>query len=455
MPETVSEIARLWNASLARIEAKLHENHEQRIFDSFFAHSYVETIEGKTLLVVVNSGLAAVVLESTYKELILSSIQEATGTDFQVRFITEDQVSHGAAPKKEEGPTFFADDRLDPKYTFDNFVTGASNREAYQASLMIARNPGKLYNPLFIYSNSGLGKTHLLYAIGNAIKERSPTTKVLYTPAIHFIDEYVKFAQGYNEDLSLLQFFKNEVEVLLIDDIQILAGKKKTMDYFFQVFQTLYTSGKQIVITSDQQPGNLDGFDERLKTRFSQGLPISINPPDLATSEAILRAKIEACGLEDGVFDDDVIQFLASRFSSNIRELEGALNRLIFSTIQAQQSSHITMDATLTALSGMIDAREAKTKLSEERVIAVVADYYSFTPSQLTGKNRTAQVAMARHIAMYLIRTLLDTPYAKIGSALGGRDHATVMTGIKKVESELKTNPSMRKAVDALTAKLK
>ena len=319
---------------------------------------------------------------------------------------------------------------------------------------MIANSPGKLFNPLLLYSESGLGKTHLMQAIGNAIHADSPTSKVLYVAASDFVDEYIRFAQGYKEEQSLTQFFKNDVDVLLIDDIQFLIGKKKTMEMFFVVFGDLVKAGKQIVITSDQHPNLLEGLDDRLRSRFQAGLVLSIKRPDLETSKAILRTKITLSGLDVNDFDEEVISFLAARFSNNVRELEGALTRLLFYTINMHPTKHITLTVATEAIQGLISAQDDKSKVTESRIINVVADYYNLTPSQITGKIRTSQIALARHIAMYLVKSLLDTPFTKIGQVFGGRDHATAMKGVEKVEKSLKTDPDMQKAVSELKAKL-
>ena len=450
MNETISEIARLWERVLAKVKDRLQD---QMVYDSFFDKTYIHSLEGSTMIVVVNSSLAAILLETNYKDLVTRCVEEVTGTNFQIRFVEKNDIKKAQQDKKEK-PSFFADSRLDPKFGFSSFVVGDSNREAYQASLMAAKNPGRFFNPLLIYGESGLGKTHLMQAIGNAMIQNRPTSNVLYLAAADFFDEYVRFAQGYKEEQSLTSFFKNDVDALLIDDIQFLIGKKKTMEMFFVVFADLEKSGKQIVITSDQHPSMLDGLDERLKSRFQAGLVLSIGKPDISTSSEILRVKIASSGLDVNDFDDDVIEFLASRFSNNVRELEGALNRVLFYTINMKPTKHITMAVTAEAIQGLVTVKENYGKVNESRIITVVADYYSLTPSQLTGKIRTSQIAMARHIAMYLIKSMLDTPFTKIGYLFGGRDHATVMKGVEKVEKSLKTDASMQKAINDLKAKL-
>lgn len=447
---TVSEIAQLWEHVLLKVHDRLND---QRVYDSFFDKTYIDSLDGSTMIVVANSQLASLIINSKYLDLVTRCVEDVTGTNFTLKFVDKEGVKE-ERKKQEEKPVFFADSHLDPKFTFENFVVGESNREAYQAALMISKTPGKFFNPLLLYSDSGLGKTHLMQAIGNALKEERPNVKVLYVAAADFVDEYIKFAQGHKEEQSLTQFFKTDVDCLLIDDIQFLIGKKKTMEMFFVVFSDLERAGKQIVITSDQHPNLLDGLDDRLKSRFQAGLPLSIKRPDLATSAEILRAKITAGGLDVNDFDDDVISFLAARFSNNVRELEGALNRLLFYTINMKPTKHITMEVATEAIQGLVSTKDDKARLSESYIVATVADYYSLTPSQLTGKIRTSQIALARHIAMYLVKTLLQLPFTKIGQYFGGRDHATAMKAVEKVEKSLKIDPDMRKAVDELKGKL-
>ena len=448
MITTISEKRQIWDRVLIGIQ---NEIMDPRIFDSFFNNSYIYSISGDTIVVSVNSKLAANLISTKYNDLISEVVAQTTQSKFKLVFMPESEIQASATPvteKVEEKKQFFVNSFINPKHTFDSFVVGQCNREASQASLMIASNPGKLFNPLFIYSQSGLGKTHLLHAIGNYIKENTPRLKVLYISTDDFVDEFVRSVRGDREIEELRDFFKT-VDVLLIDDIQFLADKNKTADMFFNVFNTMINLGKQVVLTSDRHPNDLKGLEARLVTRFNAGLSINIQEPDKETLLSILKMKIEANNLDITNFDDDVLDFIAEKFSKNIRELEGAINRLLFYSI------NIDLPLAIESVSSIINVKETERMLSEERIIEVVADYYNLTVSQLKGNVRTSQLALARHISMYLIRTMLDVPFKKIGQTFGGKDHSTVMSAVEKVESNLKTNPQLSQAIHEIQNRLK
>jgi chromosomal replication initiator protein len=451
MENSVSEIAALWDRILLKIKAKMND---QLVYDSFFEGSYIDSIQDNQMIVVANSGLAVSILSTKYKDMVDGIVHEATESNFQIKFVEKDDIKKTVEIKPVK-PAFFADSEINPQYTFKNYVVGPSNREAYQASLMISQNPGKLFNPLLIFGGSGLGKTHLLHAIGNAVKEKFPTTRVLYVHAQEFLNEFIKYVQGDNEGTNLVEWFKNSVDLLLVDDVQFLANKPRTEETFFSIYNNFYSAGKQVVLTSDQNPTLLNGLDERLKTRFVSGLPLAIKPIEKETCESILRLKIEANGLNVNDFDPDVITYFATTFGKNVRVLEGALDRLLFYTVNIHQAKHIDLKVAMDSVSSLEGAEDAKTQLSEDKIINAVADYYSLAPYQLTGKIRTSQIAMARHIAMYLIRTMLDVPFTKIGQTFGGKDHATVMNGVEKVENSIKTDKALAKAVSELETRLK
>ena len=449
---TLSEIAQLWDRVLERLQTKINDRH---IFDSFFADTYIHAIDANEIKVVVNSGLASNLLSTKYMDVLAMTVAEVTQTNFKLVFLQKGELEKNIK-SNEKKPSFFASSFVNRKYTFDNFVVGTSNREAHQAAVLIASNPGKLfnYNPLFIYSQSGLGKTHLLHAIGNYVRENAPSLKVLYITTDDFVDEFIKYVSGEKDSDNMKDFFK-AIDVLMVDDIQFLSEKVKTEEMFFHIFNHLVNAGKQIILTSDRHPSEIRGVESRLVTRFNSGLTMNITVPDLPTRVAILKKKIEANGLDITYFDEEVFHFFAERFSNNVRELEGALNRLVFYVINIKQTKHITMAVAIESVQPLIGSGVTLSSLTENRIINTVADYYNLTSQQLTGRIRTNQIAMARHIAMYLIRTLLDVPFLKIGALFGGKDHSTVMNAVKKVEKSLKVDEAIATAVDQLEKRLK
>ena len=456
MISSISEITQLWGRVLKRINEQLGE---KQIFDSFFANTYIHEVHGNTIVVMTDSHLGKALLSTKYKDLVASTVQEITQSNFVVEVIEQEDIKEEAqasSTQRNVKPTqYFKDAIINNSLTFDNFVVGQFNRMASQAALIVASNPGKMYNPLFIHSHSGLGKTHLLHAIGNyVLKVVNPNARILYITANNFVEEYIKFVRGEKESQSLKDYFM-DVDVLLLDDVQFLANKVQTEEMFFYIYTEMINRGKQIVITSDRQPNELSGMEERLITRFNQGLVVSIDEPDQNTCVEILRKKIEANGLDINNFDENVLYFFADKFSKNVRELEGALNRLIFIVVSMKKTDKVTMDVAVDAVSPLVGGKQVATQLNEQKIINVVADYYNLTSSQLTGKIRTGQIALARHIAMYLIRNTLDVPLKKIGDMFGGKDHTTVMSGIQKVDKELKTNETLRQAVEELQKRIK
>ena len=459
MVTTLSEMTRLWDKTLKRIKETLNDN---RTFDYFFANSYIDDRDGDTLIIVAANLVAKTVMQDKYSELIVDTISEFVEDIYKIRVVTEDELSTRkeektatkTAVKKDSSP-FFENADVDPKHTFDNFVVGEFNKDAHKAALYVARNGGDLFNPLFIYSNSGLGKTHLLHAIGNEVRAtRMPNAKIIYITAQEFVEAYVKFVRAETDSQSLKDSIIG-ADILLFDDVQMMAGKVKTQEMFFSIYQNLINRGKRIIITSDRQPNELKGLEDRLVTRFSKGLTVKINKPDVETCVEILKEKIKENGMSVERFDENVIYFIAEKFSHNVRDLQGALNSLMFSCLNLLDEEKITMDVAIKAVSSIIGGRDVANQLSEQKIINIVADYYNLTPSQITGKVRTGQISLARHISMYLIRKHLDIPLKKIGDMFGGKDHTTVMSGIQKVDKELKTNKQLQDAIAELEKRLK
>lgn len=339
------------------------------------------------------------------------------------------------------------DNRLNPKYTFESFVIGASNRFAHAAAAAVAEAPAKAYNPLFIYGGSGLGKTHLLHAIGNYVLNLYPTAKVRYVNSEEFTNDFINSIR--DEKAGAFQRRHREVDFLLIDDIQFLQGKEATMEEFFHTFNTLHNANKQVVITSDLPPKQLNGFEDRLRSRFEWGLITDVQPPDLETRIAILRKK---AANEKLAAPDDVLEYIASKISSNIRELEGALIRVTaFANLNRQP---VDLALAEIVLKDLITDDEAS-QITASSVIAQTAAYFGLTIEDLCGSSRSRVLVTARQIAMYLCRELTDLSLPKIGQQFGGRDHTTVMHANKKITEQMAERRSTYNQVTELTSRIK
>lgn len=336
--------------------------------------------------------------------------------------------------------------------TFDNFVVGDCNRESQAAALACALNPGKFFNPLFIYGNSGLGKTHLLMAIANYVLKNDPTKKVYYTESLKFVETVVN-AIRENKIEAFKQYMYN-IDLFLVDDIQFLAGKEKSHEIFFTIYNELVNNRKQVCIASDRQPREIKGLEDRLISRFSSGLSVGIDSPEFETSLAILQMKIRQNGYGIDDVDDEGLNYIASNFSGNVRDLEGAWNRVLFYAIEFQPDGGcIKFETVMNALKSHAVVSD-KTGLSPKKIIKTVADYYGLTKQQITSKTRTKNIANARHISIYLCRKLLDLPYIKIGDEFGGRDHSTIISACAKVEKQIKKDPAYANAVNDLEKQL-
>lgn len=448
---TVSQLAQVWDRALAKIKEGIAD---KITYESFFTDSYIYSLDGNTITVVVNSDLAASVISTKYESLVDEVLRQITDMSFTVNFVSSDKAQSKPKTSSIDKQPFFSDSKIDPKFTFETFVVGTSNREAYQASVLAAKDPGKFYNPVLIFGDSGLGKTHLLHAIGNTIKESKPEMRVLYVKAQDFLDEYIKYVKNDSNGVGLVEWFKASVDVLLVDDVQFLANKQKTEETFFSIYNYLYSAGKQVVITSDKHPSLLNGLDDRLKTRFVQGLPISIEKPEKTVCELILRKRIEQKGMTISDFDPEVITYFASKFGNNVRELEGAFDRMFFYITNFKNVDHIDLPTAIESVRSLVNVKEDEETLSQDKIISTVAEYYGLTLTQVTGTSRQANIALARHISMFLIRSLLDIPFKKVGDRFGGKDHTTVMNAVEKIEKSLKTDEQLRKAIDDLEKRI-
>lgn len=451
---SISEINSLWRKVLNTLKSELDD---KRAYDAFFKDTYIYSLDDNEIIICCDSNLSSSILQSKYQNLIISALPFQTNESYKIKFITNEEIeekhSTNAVYKSFEKPLFFTKNRLEPRYNFENYVVGTSNKEACEASKIVAKNLGTKYNPLFIYSQSGLGKTHLLNAIGNYVLENNPNKKVLYCSSQEFIDEYIKFVSSDKNDENLKDFISS-FDVFLVDDVQMLQDKTKTEEFFFSIFEILMKSGKQIVLTCDRLPNELNGLDKRLVTRFLKGLTVSIQPPSQELCENILRRKIQDSELKDKIIDDDVIEFMSSKFKSSIRNLEGALLRLTF-YCSINETSHIDLVFASDALSSLIDTKNKKQKISVQKILNIVSSYYSISVEQLTGKSKTNNVVNARHVAIYLIREELDLPLKQIGQQFSNRDHATVIHSITKVEESLKTDTQLSTAIEELKKQIK
>lgn len=447
---TLNEIDALWQKVLKELQTQV----ETKIFDVFFKDSFIYSISGREIIVAVDSDLAATVLQAQYKDLITQTVDQLTGTNYEVNFVDNAKIKN-STPEDiilDTKPKFFVNSEISPNLTFDNFVVGPSNKEASQASLIVASTPGKLYNPLFLYSPSGLGKTHLLNAVGNYLKQSQPGTKVLYASSQTFFEEYQNSIKN-QKDAELFKKYIKEFDVVLVDDIQFFQNKHSTEEFFFNIFEYMKLNNKQLVLTSDRSPNELRDLDPRLQTRFSSGLQISISKPTTEMCQDILKKKIEILKLPIYMFDDDVLFLLADKFKNSIRDLEGGLNRLIFYS-NMNRITHIDMDLAVNALQSLIDVGDSKSKVSAQKILNIVSSYYNLSINQITGKIKTAQIVTARHIAIYLIRNMLDVSLKQIGEMFSNRDHSTIMHSIKYVDDMLKENKQYKTVLDELKKRI-
>lgn len=388
-------------------------------------------------------------------------IAEITEKEFEVKFIsTDDTIKLNSKTKEESNrksrlqQNIFEQANLNPKYTFDTFVVGGNNNFAHAASLAVAESPGEIYNPLFLYGGVGLGKTHLMHSIAHFILETDPTKKVLYVTSETFTNELIealKSGRSSNEPMSAFKKKYREIDVLLIDDIQFIIGKESTQEEFFHTFNHLHSSGKQIIISSDKPPKDIETLEARLRTRFEWGLIADISSPDYETRMAILRKKEELDGLDRYNIPNEVMQYIATNVKSNIRELEGSLTKLI--ALHKLKKVPINIMLAAEALKDIISPNESR-QITPEYIIEIVAEHFSISVMDLKSSKRNSNIAIPRQIAMYLCRAMTDTPLKSIGIILGGRDHSTVSHGIDKITDELKGNDALTNTIDIIKKKI-
>lgn len=451
-------IDNIWNRFLSIMKTKLNS----LSYDTWFSTSKLVELNEEHAVIIVPTIAHKKHLSESYIDIISDIFNSITGTNFNFEFVLENEYNNKKITvKKEEeeelGVPYNSSEKanLNPDYVFENFIVGESNRFAQATALAVAENPGKMYNPLFIYGNSGLGKTHLMQAIGNYIVKNT-NKRVLYVTSDQFINDFLglnkKDKDGTNFDyVDLFKDKYRNIDVLIIDDIQFLGNAPKTQNEFFHTFNTLYDDKKQIIISSDSSPDDLKHLEDRLRTRFNWGLKVNIFPPDNDLRREILRKKMANMDFSRHI-SDDAIDYIANMCPSDVRSLEGALTRVCaYSTIFFQEE--ITLDLTIEALKGTITPM-TNFKNDIQKIQRVVAEHYNVSVEDLKSKKRVATIAFPRQIAIYLSRQLTDESFPKIGIEFGGRDHSTVMHSCDKIEKERKENKQLDNIINEIISKL-
>ena len=417
------------------------------------------SFKGNTVTIIVPEQTFLAYVKKKYGLLLKVTISEFLDQDCDVDFKVKDQIEEekqAQAPsliqknKAVVSPDVIQSANLNPKYTFDTFVVGSNNNLAHAAALAVAESPGEIYNPLFIYGGVGLGKTHLMHAIAHFILKNNPSAKILYVSSEPFTNELIDAIRNKN-NITTTEFrekYRNN-DVLLIDDIQFIIGKESTQEEFFHTFNTLYESKKQIIISSDKPPKEIETLEERLRSRFEWGLTVDIQSPDYETRMAILRKKEEMEGYN---IDNEVIKYIATNIKSNIRELEGALNKLVALSNLEKREINISMAEEV--LKDIISPNQ-KREVTPQVILEVVAEHYGISVSDIIGGKRNAEIVTPRQVVMYLCREITDTPYKAIGILLGNRDHSTIINGDGKVRKQLQANDgSLKNNIDIIRKKL-
>lgn len=413
-------------------------------------------IEDHVLKITAPFEQAATYVENKYKTFLYVAVAEAMGEEYEIKIITEDEASKEKAyipqPKKIPAPVPMDDQKtnLNPKYTFDTFVIGSNNRFAHAASVAVAESPGKEYNPLFLYGGVGLGKTHLMHSVAHYILQKDPTKKVLYVTSEVFTNELIdSIRNGNNTSMTKFREKYRNIDVLLIDDVQFIIGKESTQEEFFHTFNALHSANKQIIISSDRPPKDMETLEARLQSRFEWGLIADISSPDYETRMAILRKKEELDGYN---IDDEVIRYIATNIKSNIRELEGALNKLVALSNLEKREINISMAEEV--LKDIISPN-SKREVTPQVILDVVAEHYGVSSSDIIGGKRNSEIVVPRQIVMYLCREITDTSYKAIGILLGNRDHSTIISGDNKVRDKLASgDTSLKSNIETIKKKL-
>jgi chromosomal replication initiator protein len=441
-------MSEIWQESLEQLRDRLG----QQNFETWIKPIRVREAADDEILLEVPNKFFRDWLAEHFLRPIRETLTDAARRDIKVSIaINQKMQSAPAAPPIERRPEREAPkpaprvNNLIPKYTFENFVVGASNQFAHAASLAVANQPGEHYNPLFIYGGVGLGKTHLINAIGHRVMERRQTLKVLYLSSESFMNELIASLRRDKMDEFKIRF--RNIDALILDDVQFIAGKERTQEEFFHTFNSLYETHKQIIITSDKFPKEIPDLEDRLRNRFEWGLIADIQPPDMETRVAILQKKAEVEAVQ---LPHDVAIFLASHIDSNVRELEGSLTRL--GAFASLTKATISIDLAKEVLQNTL--RGNSREVTVESIQKTICDYYNIKINDLKAKRRTKNIALPRQVAMYLSRKHTSTSFPAIGSKFGGRDHSTVIHAAKTIEKKIKEDPQMQNTIEKLEKNL-
>jgi len=441
-----SFLLNLWDKTLNTIKGEL----TNVSYNTWIKSLTPINIDNNIVVLKVPNEFTKDILESRYKSLLINTLKDVSSRDFDIKFIInkeEDKDLRNSPNRPEREKEIEVNSRnLNPKYTFDSFVVGNSNRFAHAASLAVAESPAKAYNPLFIYGGVGLGKTHLMHAIGHYVLLNNPNAKVVYVSSEKFTNELINSIKD-DKNEAFRNKFRN-IDVLLIDDIQFIAGKERTQEEFFHTFNALYESNKQIILSSDRPPKEIPTLEDRLRSRFEWGLIADIQVPDFETRIAILKKKADVENLN---IPNEVMVYIATKIKSNIRELEGALIRIV--AYSSLTNREISIDLASEALRDLVSSKQPQA-INIPLIQDVVSSYYNLRVEDLKSARKTRNVAFPRQVAMYLSRKLTDNSLPKIGEEFGGRDHTTVIHAYDKISTALKSDENLQNAVNEITKRL-
>ena len=445
--------SKLWNATLDIIKTKV----SKISYDTWFSDSKLYELVDNKAIVLVQMHIQKKNLRENYNDLIEEIFTEVSGSNFKFEYLLEEEVENNIEINTDVigVPNSNFETNLNSKYNFDNFIVGDSNKFAHATALAVAENPGQMYNPLFIYGSSGLGKTHLMHAIGNYITQNQ-NKRVLYVTCEKFVEDFIGITRKKNqnnfENVDIFKKKYRDIDVLIIDDIQYLGNAYQTQQEFFNTFNDLYGNNKQIIISSDRSPEDLKLLEERLLTRFNWGLTINIFPPDFDLRMNIIDKKIEANMLTDS-FPKEVKEYIASNCTSDIRKLEGAITRVVaYATMMS--GSDITLNLAIEALQDYF----SKTIISKnkiDQVQQIIANHYNIKVEDLKSKKRVSTISYPRQIAMYICRIVLEEPLTKIGIEFGGKDHTTVMHSVDKIKKQIKNDQNLELEINKLINDIK